>query len=47
MIRKATINDIDAISSIYEHIHDMAESGKYSLGWIRGSKNRLKVVRKF
>ena len=36
MIRKATINDIDAISSIYEHIHDMAESGKYSLGWIRG-----------
>lgn len=36
MIRKATINDIDAISRIYGQIHDMDESGEYAVGWKRG-----------
>ena len=34
--RKATINDIDAVESIYEAIHDQEESGVATIGWIRG-----------
>lgn len=36
MIRKATIEDIDQIVKIYEHIHDEIELGKVDIGWIRG-----------
>lgn len=36
MIRKATLTDIDAIASIYNHIHTAEESGEATIGWIRG-----------
>lgn len=36
MIRKATIEDIDAISAIYEHIHAEEAAGKSVIGWIKG-----------
>lgn len=36
MIRKATAADIDAVASVYEHIHTAEESGEASIGWIRG-----------
>ena len=36
MIRKATLTDIDAIASIYDHIHTAEESGEATIGWIRG-----------
>ena len=36
MIRKATIDDIPAVSAIYEAIHDGEESGEYVIGWKRG-----------
>lgn len=36
MFRKATINDIDAITSIYDKIHDLDEAGKIHVGWKRG-----------
>lgn len=35
-IRKATINDIDAIEKIYDEIHTAEENGKQTIGWIRG-----------
>ncbi len=35
-IRKATINDIDAIEKIYDDIHSAEENGKQTIGWIRG-----------
>lgn len=35
-IRKAVRADIDAISEIYEHIHDEEESGRMTIGWRRG-----------
>lgn len=35
-IRKATENDIDAIASIYDHIHDEEEAGRMTIGWRRG-----------
>lgn len=34
--RKATRNDIDAVSTIYDRIHDMEEAGKTTIGWVRG-----------
>ena len=34
-IRKATEADIDAISSIYEEIHDREEAGEVTIGWER------------
>lgn len=34
--RKATINDIDAVTAIYDRIHDMEEAGKTTIGWVRG-----------
>ena len=36
MIRKATEADIDAVASIYAHIHSAEEEGKAVIGWIRG-----------
>lgn len=36
MIRKATINDVDAIATIYEHIHAEEQAGKITTGWIAG-----------
>ena len=36
MIRKGTQQDIPHIAAIYAHIHDNEESGKSTVGWIRG-----------
>ena len=36
MIRKGTQQDIPYIAAIYEHIHDNEESGRSTVGWIRG-----------
>ena len=33
--RKASIQDLDAISGIYDRIHDGIESGELSIGWER------------
>jgi len=35
MIRKAVPTDLDAISSIYEAIHDGEEAGRTTIGWVR------------
>ena len=35
-IRKATNNDIDAVASLYEKIHNAEEKGERSTGWERG-----------
>jgi len=35
-IRKATGADIDAVSALFEEIHSAEESGKVTIGWIRG-----------
>lgn len=34
--RKATAFDLDAVESIYNHIHDAEEAGAITTGWIRG-----------
>ena len=36
MIREATEADIDAVASIYGHIHSAEEQGEAVIGWIRG-----------
>ena len=36
MIRKAEERDIPAITAIYEAIHDAEETGKVTIGWMRG-----------
>lgn len=36
MIRKATLDDLDAIESIYNAILDQEEAGKIATGWKRG-----------
>lgn len=36
MIRKAALADIDAITSIYDHIHTSEEAGEATIGWLRG-----------
>ena len=36
VIRTAAAADIPAIAAIYERIHDMEESGRAQIGWIRG-----------
>ncbi|MBE6038640.1 MAG: GNAT family N-acetyltransferase [Anaerofustis stercorihominis] len=36
MIRKATVDDINAVTCIYEDIHTLEEEGKSTIGWIRG-----------
>ena len=36
VIRKATINDIDAVEKMYDDIHTAEENGKQTTGWIRG-----------
>ena len=35
MIRKATLDDLDAISAIYDAIHDREEAGLAVIGWDR------------
>ena len=36
IIRKAGIEDLQAIVSIYDEIHDREEAGEVTIGWIRG-----------
>ena len=36
MIRKASPDDLRAISDIYDEIHSREEQGLTSIGWIRG-----------
>ena len=35
-IRKATAEDIPAISAIYDEIHDREDAGEVTTGWLRG-----------
>ena len=35
IIRKATVNDIDAVAKIYDEIHTEIEKGNYATGWVR------------
>ena len=35
-IRMAAESDIDAVTEIYDHIHDEEESGRMTIGWQRG-----------
>lgn len=35
IVRKANETDLEAISTIYEKIHDLEEKGKQTIGWIR------------
>ena len=35
-IRKATAEDIPAITAIYDEIHDREEAGEVTTGWLRG-----------
>lgn len=35
-IRKASASDINAVSKIYEHIHNEQEKGTINTGWLRG-----------
>jgi len=34
--RKATVEDLDGVETIYNHIHDMEEAGVFTTGWERG-----------
>ena len=43
-IRKATKNDIDCITKIYDGIHDGEEKGKTVIGWIRGVYPTVKTA---
>lgn len=36
MIRKAAIDDIDAIEKLYDELHTAEEKGEQTTGWIRG-----------
>lgn len=36
LIRKATGNDLSAIETIYNKIHDVEAAGLQTTGWIRG-----------
>ena len=35
MFRKAVLSDVDAITAIYEAIHDGEEAGLTTIGWVR------------
>ena len=35
-IRKAILPDLDAVEKLYEEVHDAEESGRQTIGWIRG-----------
>lgn len=35
-IRKACAQDIDAITKVYDHIHEYEDAGKLTTGWITG-----------
>lgn len=43
-IRKATKNDIDCITKIYDGIHDGEKKGKTVIGWIRGVYPTVKTA---
>lgn len=34
--RRATAHDLDAVSAIYDRIHDEEEAGHMTIGWVRG-----------
>lgn len=36
IIRRATAEDIDSVEKLYDDIHTAEESGKQTIGWIRG-----------
>ena len=36
MIRKANQKDLPFVGQVYDEIHDMEESGKQVIGWVRG-----------
>lgn len=36
IIRRASIQDIDAVERLYDAIHTAEENGKQAIGWIRG-----------
>ena len=36
MIRKACETDIPAVAAIYDKLHTEEESGRATIGWIRG-----------
>lgn len=36
MIRKAVFSDLDGVEKIYDEIHTEEESGKMTIGWVRG-----------
>ena len=35
-IMKAILPDLDAVEKLYEEVHDAEESGRQTIGWIRG-----------
>jgi len=35
LIRKAVMEDIDAVTEIFEHVLDEEEKGNYQIGWVR------------
>ena len=45
MIRRATAPDLDAVTAIYEHVHDGEEAGRTTIGWIRGIYPTADTVR--
>ena len=36
MFRQATLNDLEQIAAIYDHIHTEEEAGRATVGWVRG-----------
>lgn len=36
MIRKATVNDLDAVERLYEEVHTAEEENRQQIGWARG-----------
>ena len=45
MFRKATLTDLDVISSIYDAVHDREEAGLSITGWVRSIYPTLATVR--
>jgi len=45
LFRKALLSDAEAVSAIYEAIHDREEAGTLTTGWIRGVYPTMAVVR--
>lgn len=45
LFRKAGLSDVDAVSAVYEAIHDREEAGQVTTGWIRGVYPTAAVAR--